>query len=154
MKNILLAIDDTKGSVRAAEKSAELLKGRAPERLVLLYVEKLEGRSIMDELIQSDSELATLKEELADTDVQKKLDQRAAKVLDYFDHLLTERGLPPTDRLVRQGHPAEEILAVAHNENIDLIIIGCRGQRLQSLFLGSVSREVTNQSAIPVLVIK
>jgi nucleotide-binding universal stress UspA family protein len=52
------------------------------------------------------------------------------------------------------GNPAEEILKTAKEEGVDMIIIGSRGARATHLFMGSVVREVVNNSDIPVLVVK
>ena len=56
--------------------------------------------------------------------------------------------------VIRKGHPAEEILATAKEEGVDMIIIGSRGKRTTHLFMGSVSREVANNAEIPVLLVK
>jgi nucleotide-binding universal stress UspA family protein len=57
-------------------------------------------------------------------------------------------------KVVRSGHPAEEILAAGREEQADLIIIGARGRRSSKLFMGSVSREVADAADRPVLLIK
>ena len=60
MKNILLAVDDTRGSKEAVSSFARACKCINPDRLILLHVEKLEGRSLIDEML-GDPEMATLK---------------------------------------------------------------------------------------------
>ncbi len=62
MKNFLLAVDDTKSSIRTCEILIDVLSGCLPENVVLLFVEKMEGGSVMDDLLLSDSEISTLKE--------------------------------------------------------------------------------------------
>jgi nucleotide-binding universal stress UspA family protein len=57
--------------------------------------------------------------------------------------------------LIRRGRPADEIIAAAKEQEIDLIILGSRGKSaLSSLLVGSVARNVVNHAPCPVLVVK
>jgi nucleotide-binding universal stress UspA family protein len=157
MRKILLAVDDTKGSLPVIGILSSLLGGCRgggclPETIFLLYVERLEGPSVMDGLLLSTSETETLKESLQGTDYQEKLDQKAGKVLNYFKDLLGKEGFSGIRPLVRQGHPAEEILKAARDNEVEMIIMGSRGKRLQNLWMGSISREVANNAPVAVLI--
>ena len=44
---ILIAVDDTKSTKEIFEKCTQICKCMAPEEIILLYVEKFEGRSLM-----------------------------------------------------------------------------------------------------------
>ncbi len=159
MKKMLVAVDDTKGSLHVAEVLKNMLGdcldcGCLPESIILLYVEKMEGRSIMDDLLLSVSETETLKESLRGTEYQKQADKKAEKILNYFEDLLEKQGLSGIKKQVRQGHPAEEILKAAQEENVGMIVMGSRGKRLHNLWMGSVSREVANNSEVAVLIAK
>jgi len=157
MDKILLAVDDTKGSESVIAILNSLLGdcvggGCVPKDIILLYVERLEGRSVMGGLLLSTSETETLKESLKGTEYQEKLDQHAEKVLHYFKDLLEKRGFSGVVSLVRQGHPAEEILKAAEENEVEMIIMGSRGKRLQNLWMGSISREVANNAKMAVLI--
>jgi nucleotide-binding universal stress UspA family protein len=157
MNKILLAIDDTKGSLAVVEILNNLLGdcvggGCVPKSIILLYVERLEGRSVMGGLLLSTSETETLKESLKGTEYQEKMDQHAEKVVHYFKDRLEKRGFSGVDSLVRQGHPAEEILKAAEENGVEMIIMGSRGKRLQNLWMGSISREVANNAKMAVLI--
>ncbi|MEN8143213.1 MAG: universal stress protein [Thermodesulfobacteriota bacterium] len=154
MKNILLAVDDTKSSIRTCEILIDILGGCLPENLLLLYVEKMEGGSVMDDLLLSDSEVSTLKEALQGTEHQELLDKKAAGILAYFADMLAAKGISSVKKIVREGHPAEEIMAAADEEQVDMIVMGSRSQRMHNLFMGSVSREVANNAKIPVLLVR
>ncbi len=154
MKRILIAVDDTKGSKNAFSMCGNVCACIRPETVMLVYVEKLEGRSLMDEVLLSVSEMNTLKEALEGTEYQEALDKKAQKILDYYKKALQEKGLTGIETIVRKGHPAEEILATAKEKSADMIIIGARGKRTTHLFMGSVSREVANSAEVPVLVVK
>ncbi len=154
MKRILIAVDDTKGTKNAFSMCSHVCACIRPEKVMLVYVEKLEGRSLMDEQLLSVSEMNTLKEVLEGTEYQEALDKRAQKILDYYKTALAEKGISGVETIVRKGHPAEEILATAKEKNADMIIIGARGKRTTHLFMGSVSREVANSAEVPVLLVK
>ncbi len=56
--------------------------------------------------------------------------------------------------LVR-GRPAEEIIRFAHEEHLDLVVMGTHGRRgFRHLLLGSVAEEVVRGAPCPVLVIR
>ena len=109
---------------------------------------------MMDDLLLSDSEMETLKESLEGTEFKENLDSKAQKIVAYFSDLMTQKGQAPAKSLIKIGHPAEEILNAAKEEEVDLIAIGSRSSRMHNLFMGSVSREVANNAPVSVLLIK
>jgi nucleotide-binding universal stress UspA family protein len=153
MKKVLIAVDDTKGSKNAFTFCLETCACMRPESILLLYVERFEGRSLMTEMLP-DSELSTLRGVLEGSEYKKMLDKRAEQILGYYRKLLEDKGLPGIKTIKKMGSPAEEILKTAKKEGVDLIIIGSRGTRVGHLFMGSVSREVANNTSVPVLVAK
>jgi nucleotide-binding universal stress UspA family protein len=154
MKKILIAVDETKGTKNAFAMCSKACSCMRPEAIVLVYVEKLEGRSLMDDQLLSVSEMKTLKEVLEGTEYQEALDKKANVVVGYYKKALEDSGLTGIKTVIRKGHPAEEILATAKEEGVDLIIIGSRGRRTSHLFMGSVSREVANSAEVPVMIVK
>jgi len=120
---------------------------------VLVYVEKFEGRSLIDEML-GDAELSTLKDVLKGTEYQKALDKKAQTILKYYKTALEKKGLTGIKTIIRKGHPAEEILKTAKDVKADVIVIGSRSRRTTHLFMGSVSREVADGADIPVLIVK
>ena len=154
MKKILVAVDDTKGTKNAFDMYTKACVCIHPETISLVYVEKLEGRSLMDDQLLSVSEMQTLKEALEGTEYQEALDKKANAVVNYYKKRLEDSGLTGIKTVIRKGHPAEEILSAAKEEGSDLIVIGSRSRQTTHLFMGSVSREVANTSEIPVLLVK
>jgi nucleotide-binding universal stress UspA family protein len=154
MKSILIAVDDTKSSKAAVFECANNICNMIkPDKVTLLYVEKFEGRSLMDEML-GDAEMSTLKEMLEGTEYKEKLDNKANAILDFHKKGLSENGITNIKTVVRTGHPAEEILSAVKEEGADMIIVGSRGKRSGKLFMGSVSREVANNAEVPVLIVK
>ncbi len=154
MKCILLAVDGCKNSLKIVEAVGAFFRCVLPEKVVLLYVQKMEGHSIMDELILSDSELETLRESMQGTEYQDKLHEQSKMIINYFKNLLSQKGVTGVKCVVKEGHPAEEILKTAEKEGADLIVMGSRGKRLHNLFMGSVSREVSNKADTSVLLVR
>ena len=157
MNKILVAIDDTKGSLQVVETLKNLLGdcygcGCVPRTIVLLYVQKPEGRSVMGDLLLSSSEMETLKESLQGTEHQAQLDRKAEMVLNYFKDLLEKQGFSGIKPMAVQGHPAEEILKASQQEEAEMIVMGSRGKRLHNLWMGSISREVANNAEMAVLI--
>lgn len=130
-----------------------MCKCMAPEEIILLYVEKFAGRSLMDEML-GDAELSTLRDVIQGTEFQEAMDVKAEKILGFYKSALEERSPVPNVRtMVKSGIPAEEIVQTAKDEDASMIIIGSRGKRSR-LFMGSVSREVADTAECPVMIVK
>ncbi len=152
MRKILLAVDDTKGSVRAAEMIAHWADAIHPEHILLLHVQKLLGRSLIGESLESDPDIEEMSAALEGTEYKERLDNRSRKIMNYYTELLGRAGFNNIKPMVKHGHPAEVIIDTAKDEDVDLIIVGSRGGRLHDFLLGSVSREVANGAKISVLI--
>lgn len=153
MKKILIAVDDTKGSKATIPAFSQLFPCMHPESTILLYVERFEGMSLMTEMLP-ESELATLKEVLEGSEYKEAMDKKADAILEYYKKAMEEKGVTGIKTIKKIGNPAEEIINTAKEEGAEMIIIGSRGKRVSHLFMGSVSREVANNSEIPVLIVK
>jgi len=153
MKRILVAVDDTKGSKSAVATFTNCIMDFKPLEVVLVHVEKIEGRSLMDEML-GEPEMATLREAVRDTDLKLLLDRKAERIFAVYRAAFAEAGCKSIRTVVRSGHPAEEILAAAAAEGADMIVVGARSTRSTHRFMGSVSREVTEHAEIPVLVVR
>ncbi len=153
MKKILVAANDTKGSERAVTRFIDMFSSCHPETVVLLYVETYDASFLMDEML-GDSEFAALKEALRGTEYQENLHKRAKKIIDYYKKVMENKGITGIETVVKIGHAAEEILNTAKEEDVDMIVMGSRGNRFEPLMMGSVSREVANSANLPVLLIK
>lgn len=150
MKRILVAVDDTKGSKSVLSVFNNLV--RPPEEVILIHVERLEGRSLMIDML-GEAELSTLRESLKGTEYKEDLDRKAEKILNYYKKELENGGLISVKTIIREGIPSEEILKAAEEENAELIIMGCEGAKgLHKLITGCVSRDVERSSKVPVLV--
>lgn len=151
---LLIAVDDTKSSKEIFDKCTQICKCMAPEEIILLYIEKFAGRSLMDEML-GEAELSTLAEVVQGTEFKEAMDRKAEKILGYYKSALEQRSPVPNIRtMVKTGIPAEVIVQTAKEEDVAMILIGSRGKRVSNLFMGSVSREVANTADRPVLIVK
>lgn len=87
-------------------------------------------------------------------------DRYKAAILEEGERLIESvrkkiEGIPnPTETIIKCGSPAYVILQQAKALNCDLIIMGSRGLSGLKAYLGSVSHTITQQSEIPVLLMK
>lgn len=78
----------------------------------------------------------------------------AEEALNIARMALEGRGLRVKTR-IEVGSPPSEIVRVADEENVDLIVIGGQGETAaQELLLGSVANEVVRRAKVPILVQK
>jgi len=152
MEKVLIAVDDTKGSKNVLDVFSNLVK--PPKEVLILHVQKLEGKSLMIDML-SDHELATLKESLEGTEYKEKLDRHTEKILNYYRKEFESTGLVSVRTLKREGIPSDEILKVAEEESVDLIVVGGNGKKgLNRLITGCVSKYVERNASVPVIVEK
>lgn len=127
---------------------------RPPESVVLVHVQQLEGKSLMIDML-GDAELNTLRESLKGTEYKDALDRKSEKILNYYRKEIENGGLVSVKTIIRDGIASEEILKVAQEEGVDLIVTGYNGKSfMQRLFTGSLSKEMEKNAPVPVLVAK
>ncbi len=138
-EKILLAVDGSEHSQRAAHAAAELARAIKAKnlRIVSVYeaVPTYLGEPNLSEAIASRS-------------------AEAEKVLQAAEQAV---GAIPAQihREVLEGPVAEAIITVAATRKSDLIVMGSRGLgRLQGALLGSTTQKVVNHSHCPVLIVR
>lgn len=152
MKKVLIAVDETGGSKSVLSVFRNMV--RPPESVVLVHVQQLEGKSLMIDML-GEAEMSTLRESLKGTEHKEALDRRSGKILNYYKKELDNGGLVSVKTVIRDGVPSEEIMKVAQEEGVDLVITGYNGKTLmQRLFSGSVSKDIEKNAPVPVLVAK
>jgi len=138
--NILVPVDGSPSSVRAARYAARHWGGAHPAQLTLLHVDPPMRAAIADYLDPS-----ALESFHADN---------AKAALKPAKRVLADAGLAH-EELALLGDPAEEIVRIARRGRYDLIVMGSHGRgALKSLFLGSVVVKVLSESRVPVLVVR
>jgi nucleotide-binding universal stress UspA family protein len=86
--------------------------------------------------------------------VAHKLTDYDRAPLEEAEQIAEQQGVHATSKLL-VGHPADEVVAYADSENVDLIVVGSRGHgALASALLGSVSLRVLSDSKRPVTIVR
>lgn len=149
MEKVLVVVDETKTSESVLSVFENLV--RPPEELILLHVERLEGMSLMIDML-GEAELSTLKESIKGTEYKQRLDRRAAEVLGYYKRKFESQGLISVRTVVKEGIVSDEIVRTAEEEGVGLVVIGCDVTKgLDRLIAGSLSRDVERSSRVPVI---
>ncbi len=152
MKKVLIAVDETEGSKSVLSVFHNMV--RPPETVVLVHVQRLEGKSVMIDML-GEAEMSTLRESMKGTEHKEALDRQSQKILSYYKKEIDNGGLVSVKSVVRDGVPSEEIMKVAQEEGVDLIITGCSGKTvMQRLVSGCVSSDLERNAPVPVLVAK
>lgn len=154
MNKILYSTDLSKSSAVGFEKAVYLAKETGAEIHILHVVEKLSNDEKI--IFQSYVMDATSRDELLDKRVrfaeQKLIDKQNA----FWQSLSKEdrkvRDLIASVRVV-ESYPAETILRVSQELDVDLIVMGSHEKGIVNTFLGSVAKKVLNRSRIPMLVV-
>jgi nucleotide-binding universal stress UspA family protein len=135
---ILVALDDSEAAAFALRHAvATAIEQRA--RLTVLTVVPSPAISIAAAGIAPQQ----LREE-----IQGEAARRLRAVVDGLPHEIS------VTTLLREGEPAEVILAVLCEEPYDLVCMGARGRGwLATTLLGSVSAAVVHRSPVPVMVL-
>jgi nucleotide-binding universal stress UspA family protein len=140
-KTILLCSDGSEHALHAIHVGADLARKYEAE-LILLTTAETNGISgqIYSGLQLSNQIDAVL-------EAQEETESRSST-------LLSTLGVEYRTRR-EQGHPIDRIVAVAADEEADLIVMGARGlSTFSALMVGSVSAGVVQHAPCPVLIVK
>ncbi len=152
MRKVLMAVDETTGSRSVLSVYKTMV--REPESVILVHVQRLEGRSMMIDML-SEPELKTLRESVQGTEHKEELDRKSENIMSFYKKELVNGSSVKVKALVKEGIPSVEILKVAQEEKVDLIIMGCNGKTwFQRLVTGCATKEVERAATVPVLVAK
>ncbi len=151
---ILVAVDGSPFSLRAAQLGAKILHPNPAGVLCLLYVARPELDLTWFKGGGGDIKTAPEKE-------REALEQTLAKgreILRQTQETLQDITVSAPFRLealVVVGDPAEKIIETAEKRQFEMIVLGSRGTGLiRGALLGSVSRKVVTGTNCPVLVVK
>lgn len=134
---VLVPTDGSQAMETVIEHAAEIATHRGASVHVLYVVD--------------DRAFLTLDEDRI-PDVTDSLRSEGERATDAIEETLTSDGIEVVTE-IRQGSPAEEILAAADECGADLIVMGSHGDDPMRDLLGSVSQKVVTLSSTPVLTI-
>ncbi|MEW5891615.1 MAG: universal stress protein [Pseudomonadota bacterium] len=138
---ILLPVDGSEGSARAARHVANIAK-LVPELTVHLVNVQPRGDDWMTRRAFKPEELARMEQEWAEA------------ALEPARAILQAAGIKVSEHMV-QGEPAPSIARLASELGCDQIVMGTRGQSaLGGLLMGSVATKVLHLAEVPVTLVK
>ncbi|MBI5870843.1 MAG: universal stress protein [Actinobacteria bacterium] len=152
VKNILVATDGSPRSEKAADAAIMLAKSCNAQLHVLSVVDSGKPRSAMDFDLDVAEEIKEDNPEISDEweeDRMKPEQQFVSHVTDKASGAGVE-----AHALVRLGHPAEEIVSAAKENDCDMIVVGTHGRGpVATAVMGSIATKVIHDGSTPVLVV-
>jgi len=148
-KSILIATDGSKNSEIAGKAGIELAR-LSGGKVTILYVVDV-GKFISPAGLISP--FGGVSPEAVDT-VLAGIREVGNKATLQMDELARASGVA-SERLIVEGNPPTEILKIAEDKQIDVIVIGSIGKTgLEKFLMGSVAEKVVHSSKLPVLVVR
>jgi nucleotide-binding universal stress UspA family protein len=140
IQKILVPTDGSDYSMRAAEYGIGIAKMLSAQILVVYVIDNM----VIDQISK-----ATERES-----VEWELKEAGQRYVNYVLGLAEKEGVKSSS-LLAKGRPYEQIVHLARELNIDLIVMGTYGRRgAERVLIGSVAERVIEYAPCPVLVIK
>lgn len=137
-KKILIAVDSSEYSMKAAKKGLELAHQLEAKAALLFVIEKSKALGNVDAGITHEQALIVLKKE-------------AEQTLDELAEMYNGNDLL---KFMPEGNSEEDILETAKNWKADLLVLGTHGRTgLKHLLMGSTAERVMRHSDIPVMMV-
>lgn len=140
-RHILLAVDFSSQDNQVAQK-ARNLSSQIEARLSLIHV--------LDNIPMPDTPYGTIIPANTETTYDAMLDVEKQKLNQTGDTL----GIDHAHRWLVWGEPREEIIRIAEQENVDLIVVGSHGRHGLALLLGSTANSVLHYAKCDVLAVR
>ena len=139
-QHVLLAVDYTKHSVYVAEK-ARVLANKYQAKLSVIHV--------LDNIPMPDTNYGTVIA-LDQISADELLEAEKIKFMELGDQL----AIDVVNRWMVWGIPTQEIINIADQEQVDLIIVGSHGRHGLALLLGSTANSVLHHAKCDVMAIR
>ena len=143
----MIATDGSKHSDKAAEVGIEMAR---------LFGAKITALYVID-VSKEYASLGALETKEGDNlimGIKNSLQSQGEAVTGLIEEKAKSAGLT-VNRVIIEGHPAEDILKLAGERKMDLIVVGGIGVTgLEKFLLGSVAEKVVRSSKVPVLVVR
>jgi universal stress protein A len=139
-EHILLAVDLSTTSQQVAIKAQEIANQNQAKLSIIHVVEIIPMIDINYETVSPFT-----------TELNQILVSNAEKNLGFF---VSELKLENTQQLLEQGDPRDEIIRVAKENQVDLIVIGSHGRHGLSLLLGSTANAILHHAVCDVLAVR
>jgi nucleotide-binding universal stress UspA family protein len=140
IKKILIPTDGSDYGMRAAEYGISIAK-MLDAQIMVVYV--------IDDVVLD--QISTVTER---GDAEQELKQDGQRHINYVIGLAKKEGVKAAS-LLAKGRPFDQIVHLAKEQNMDLIVMGTYGLKgAERILIGSVAERVIEYSPCPVLVVK
>jgi nucleotide-binding universal stress UspA family protein len=152
LNNILTPTDGSEYSERAAELGVRLAKLSHGKVHALYVADTSKLVSLVGSCLHLDDIGSNTLQE-ASSGLRSFALKEGDMATQLVDEFARDSGVP-CERLVVEGYPASEILKVAKEDGMDIIVMGSIGRTgLGEVYLGGVAGKVVRNSVVPVLVV-
>ena len=149
MKKILVAVDGSPSSKKAAEKAALIADSLDAEVTLINII--TETVTTPSNVLSSSLPMEQL-QEMMDQE-EKRLKVNSQKILDDAAVFFEEKGME-VQTVIQYTNPADKICDYAAEEGFDLIVLADKGHGVKRFLLGSISDKVVRHADVSVLVVK
>jgi nucleotide-binding universal stress UspA family protein len=86
---------------------------------------------------------------------RERLDEAAREAVDAVERQAARGGVDSVTSAVERGHPYRTIRSYVDDQDVDLVVMGTRGQSgIEKHLLGSVTEKVVRTSSVPVMTVR
>lgn len=137
-KKIMIAVDSSEYSLKAAKKGFELAQ-QLKAQVALIYV------------VDTSKALGDIETGLLPAEALDALEKEAELTLEQLSNMYKEIDIV---KFTPEGHPNKDIIQTADTWGADVLVAGTHGKTgLLHLVMGSVAEHLISHSDIPVLII-
>jgi len=152
-ERILIATDGSKHSEGAARLGVDLAR-RSQGTVAICYVADIGGYLPLGSISPPFGDVGSYALDPAVfgalRESAREAGERAAERVEAMAKAAGVR----SERRILEGNPAAEIIRLAKDESMDIIVIGSIGKSgLEKILMGSVAEKVVHSSPVPVLVV-
>ncbi|ADQ13674.1 universal stress protein [Halanaerobium hydrogeniformans] len=142
MKKILVAVDGSESSKKAAKEAADFAD---PGSHIFLI-------NVVTGLVEIPEKTNPTVKEIMEKN-KEELIKKSQKILDEAAGLFAEKDLK-VEKKIKDGNPADIICEFAEKEDCDIIVLADKGKGIKRFLLGSVSDKVVRHAKKTVMVVK
>jgi nucleotide-binding universal stress UspA family protein len=159
--HVLIAVDDSETSVRAAHTAYRLFGDHArytvinvaTNQTVLWGEDALQSGMVYPLAVPGAGYVGAIPFQVAHTDADQAAIDRVADAGRRADDIAREAGIPDAEAVGDTGDAADAIVAAAHEHGADVIVVGSHDRGwFARLFTGSVAKTVVRDADVPVLI--
>lgn len=152
-KKILIATDGSENTEKAITHAIELAKLTGAQLHAVYVVSLVHPPGTLD-LNSSPDPGSNISIDVSIEGLKKILRHEGDEAIRYIEEQAKRDGVDVRKWII-EGQPAKEILKLAEEERVDLIVMGTLGRSgIEKFLLGSVADKVIRGSRFPVLVVR